>query len=192
MKANRTQYQKNWVAAARAWRNSHVNQVDGNWDESANNEHDTFSDSDDLANDMELTGHEEHFCQEEDISFISSDFKNEWAEWHIDDDLSDTLDDQSLDGFLEDRLWCWENDFQIKQNALDSLLKILKKSGHPTLPTLPSSARTLMKTARVVQIQQKSGMEYKYFPIARGVKKTQVYRQNFGKSRTLLTKLRIR
>ena len=24
-----------------------------------------------------------------------------------------------------------------------------------------------MKTARVVQIQQKSGMEYKYFPIAR-------------------------
>ena len=148
-------------------RNSHVNQVHGNWDESANNEHDTFSDSDNLANDMELTGHKEHFCQEEDISLISSDFNNEWAEWHIDDDLSDTSDDQSLDGFLEDRLRCWPNDFQIKQNALDSLLKILKKSGHPTLPTLPSSARTLMKTARVVQIQQKSGMEYKYFPIAR-------------------------
>ena len=54
------------------------------------------------------------------------------------------------------------NAYQIKHNAADRLLKILKESGHPSLPR---STRTLTKTARYVPSTQKSGMGYIYFPI---------------------------
>lgn len=64
---------------------------------------------------------------------------------------------------LEDDLINWVNSFQVKHNAVDSLLKILKQSGHPDLP---STARSLLSTARVVNTQIKSGMEYLHFPLA--------------------------
>ena len=51
----------------------------------------------------------------------------------------------------------------MKQNAVDSLLKILKQFGHPNLP---SSARTLLNTTRTIPVQNKSGMQYIYFPLA--------------------------
>ena len=51
----------------------------------------------------------------------------------------------------------------MKQNAVDSLLKILKQFGHPNLPSL---ARTLLNTTRTIPVQNKSGMQYIYFPLA--------------------------
>ena len=54
------------------------------------------------------------------------------------------------------------NGYQIEHNAVDSLLKILKKSGHDQLP---GSARSLIKTARYVPLAEKSGMQYIYFPV---------------------------
>ena len=57
----------------------------------------------------------------------------------------------------------WANKFMVKQNALDSLLCLLKDNGHSELPTC---ARTLLQTCRTVSIQSKSGMEYIYFPLA--------------------------
>ena len=54
------------------------------------------------------------------------------------------------------------NGYQIKHNAVDSLLKIVKKSGHDQLP---GSARSLIKTARYVPLAEKSGMQYIYFPV---------------------------
>ncbi len=56
----------------------------------------------------------------------------------------------------------WVDGYQIKHNAVDSLLKILKKNGHDQLP---KSARSLIKPARYVPIYEKSGMQYIYFPV---------------------------
>ena len=43
----------------------------------------------------------------------------------------------------------WVNEYQIKHNAVDRLLKILRDSGHDQLP---GSARSLIKTARYVPL----------------------------------------
>ena len=67
---------------------------------------------------------------------------------------------------LKDGLVKWANEFQIKHNALDNLLLLLQKSGHPDLP---SSARTLLKTTREVHTQLMSGMEYIYLGLEKGL-----------------------
>ena len=56
----------------------------------------------------------------------------------------------------------------MKHNSLDNLLTILKSAGHPNLP---SSACTLLKTARTITVQSKSGMEYLYFPFSEEILK---------------------
>lgn len=72
-------------------------------------------------------------------------------------------DCETSDQCLPDQLAYWVNQFQVKQNAVDGLLKILRQSGYPELP---ATARSLLNTARVVKIDNKSGMEYIYFPLA--------------------------
>ncbi len=54
-------------------------------------------------------------------------------------------DSESEEISLEDGLVDWVNHFQVKYNAVDSLLKLLKQSGHPCLPT---TARSLLGTAK--------------------------------------------
>lgn len=71
-------------------------------------------------------------------------------------------DSESEEISLEDGLVDWVNHFQVKHNAVDSLLKLLKQSGHPCLP---ATARSLLGTAREFNLQKKSGMEYLYFPL---------------------------
>ena len=75
--------------------------------------------------------------------------------------MSDSESDDDVTPLVED-LASWANQYQIKQNAVDSLLKLLKSQGHPDLP---STARTLLKTDRVVVTQVKSGMDYYYFGV---------------------------
>lgn len=65
-------------------------------------------------------------------------------------------------GSLGNELAEWANAFQVKHNAIDNLLKRLKHHGHQDLP---STARTLIKTPRNIQIDTKSDMEYYYFGV---------------------------
>ena len=74
-------------------------------------------------------------------------------------DSEDDLNDESL----QVELASWANEFLVKHNAMDSLLALLKKSGHPNLP---SYARTLLGTTRSISVQVKSGMDYVYLPLA--------------------------
>ncbi len=60
---------------------------------------------------------------------------------------------------LSDRLAQWTNQFQIKHNAVDSLLNILRENGHPELP---KTARTLLATCDRVDWEVKSEMKYIY------------------------------
>ena len=56
----------------------------------------------------------------------------------------------------------WVNAHSIDHNAADSLLGILRKHGHSYLPM---TGRTLMGTAKTVETEIKSGMQYIYFEI---------------------------
>lgn len=80
------------------------------------------------------------------------------------DDISETSSDEnepstSHSPCLSDSLSQWTSEFQIKHNAVDSLLKILRKNGHRELP---KTARTLLETCESVNLQVKSGMQYIY------------------------------
>ena len=77
-------------------------------------------------------------------------------------DDSDQLENCSL----KDELVTWVNDFQVKHNAVDVLLKLLKQSGHSELP---SNARSLVATPRLVSIGHKSEMEYVYVPLEKAL-----------------------
>ena len=65
-------------------------------------------------------------------------------------------------GSLANELAEWANAFQVKHNAIDNLLKRLKHHGHQDLP---STARTLIKTPRNIQIDTKSDMDYYYIGV---------------------------
>ena len=79
---------------------------------------------------------------------------------------SDSEDEKQCGSNLGENLAAWAAQFQIKQNAIDSLLRILKQAG---LPNLPITARTLLKTARTVPTEIKSGVEYFYFGLKTGL-----------------------
>ena len=118
-------------------------------------------------------------CFESELEFDTG--SNNLSEWHSphaqnmsgssemseqssesDSDESSYLLDNSDETSLEDRLVNWVNTFNVKHNAVDSLLKFLKGTGHPNLP---STARSLLSTTRVVDTQVKSGMQYLHYPL---------------------------
>ena len=63
---------------------------------------------------------------------------------------------------VQNELAKWANDYQVKHNAVDGLLKILKRHGHPDLP---ATARTLLQTPKTVETDIASGMEYVYLGV---------------------------
>jgi len=62
---------------------------------------------------------------------------------------------------LHDSLVDWATTYNICQNALSDLLKVLQ----PSLPELPKDARTLLSTQRRLEIKAIAGGEYYYFGI---------------------------
>ncbi|CAC5413101.1 unnamed protein product [Mytilus coruscus] len=69
-------------------------------------------------------------------------------------------DEDDLFSIVEE-LKVWANKFEIKQNALDDLLKILRVKGFEDV--LPTCARTLLKTPRTVVMNTVSDMHYYHF-----------------------------
>ncbi|KAG1954682.1 hypothetical protein F2P79_008858 [Pimephales promelas] len=68
----------------------------------------------------------------------------------------------SFSTFLQE----WATKHLIKHNALDDLLKGLKNYGHPELP---STARSLLKTPRLIKSVEKSGMECVHFNLRESI-----------------------
>ena len=70
---------------------------------------------------------------------------------------------------LSEDLKSWVEEFQIKANAVDGLLKILRKNGHPDLP---ATSRTLLQTPQNVSTKTVSGMDYFHFGLEGMLTKT--------------------
>ena len=64
--------------------------------------------------------------------------------------------------FFPDQLATWVDQLQVKQNAVDSLSTILTQCGHPDLA---ATARSLLKTSRVVNIEKNIWHELFLFSI---------------------------
>ncbi|XP_028415165.1 uncharacterized protein LOC114538214 [Dendronephthya gigantea] len=168
MKANRAQYRKNWTAAARSLKRTSAPipvEVDDTElfelpFDSAPPNHDTVTVSDD--HDQQPV---KRICTSVVENHLSNhDRLNLDETWHDNSiSSSDSENDNLLDDSLAEGLTNWANRFMIKHNALDGLLSVLKENGHPNLPL---TARALLHTSRNITIQEKSGMEYVYFPLA--------------------------
>ncbi len=74
---------------------------------------------------------------------------------------SDSLSSDE-EGNIASDLVSWINKHQMKHNTADDFLKLLKAHGNNTLSL---SARTLLKTDRNVQTQEKSDMSYIYLGV---------------------------
>ncbi|KAK9977262.1 hypothetical protein ABG768_019083 [Culter alburnus] len=110
----------------------------------------------------------------EDHLSTGTSYAREESDWDdnlvedIDLDENDTTDQEDLTDMEEDKsslatdLATWASKFQVKNNAVDHLLKVLQQHGHTDLP---STARTLLKTPRHVATIHKSGMEYFHYPL---------------------------
>ena len=75
---------------------------------------------------------------------------------------SEDEDQCSRGDHLKNDLISWTNKHQIKHNALDDLLKLLKEH---VLEDLPVTARTLLKTDKNVETSVKSDMQYIHFNV---------------------------
>ena len=168
MKRSRAQYRKNWAAASRALRRSGTALPDNNDDSDLDElnfnpsqrsfNSDTDSEQHEPPQKSTCTSPHSNCSSLHDSADIAGVGGNHFTGSSSDSD-DDVLDDISFCEGLAD----WTNKYSIKQNALDGLLGLLKANGHPDLP---GCARTLLQTSRYIPIQQKSGMEYVYFPFS--------------------------
>jgi len=97
-----------------------------------------------------------------DVSCIHPDADSDIDVWDLVDGrqiLSSSDSEVEGEASLTEDLVQWMNRHDIKRTAADDLLKLLKGHGHTSLP---SSARTLLKTDRMVVSEEKSGMNYIY------------------------------
>jgi hypothetical protein len=171
MDNHRKQYKRTWMAAFRkvsAVHNTESMQFGSGSEDDLDDRH-----NDDTAADV----HENNIVKvnvttpdtEKQVNHsikADSDVQHAACSWYDYDGYesllsSDTDGEGFDDNMLSDYLAAWANEFSIKQNAVDSLLRILQVAGHK----VPSTARSLLKTTRHVLISEKSGMQYVYLDV---------------------------
>lgn len=168
MKANRNQYKRKWISAARTLASNNIEppQIAFNINQLPNDLHNpSYLENYDLQPDPHILHTAPELVNDDNDNVDIDNFEIGWDS--IVENLagpasSSDSEDSNSEENLHICLVKWVNDYQIKHNAVDSLLKILIQSGHPNLP---ASARSLLKTDRCVPTEVKSGMEYIYFPI---------------------------
>ena len=106
-----------------------------------------------------LSPKQPRICNDDIDNFEGAFQSNSYDSTSSESDFAEDLDSNEK---LRAGLVEWVNEYKVKHNAVDSLLKILNDSGHDQLP---GSARSLIKTARYVPLTEKSGMDYIYFPV---------------------------
>ncbi|XP_050719438.1 uncharacterized protein LOC127000064 [Eriocheir sinensis] len=154
-KEKRKQYQRSWIARKRfAKKIATCSTKDRSSDS---------NDSVDLCADIIHSSENAKDLSVEDVAPHSTESSEDGDEtWCLIEEnpfySSDSLSSDEGRNISSD-LISWINKHQIKHNAADDLLKLLRSNGHNSLPL---SARTLLKTERNVKIEDKSGMSYIY------------------------------
>ena len=148
MKANRAQYRRSWAAANKALRNNksassvipdsnEESQDSDSFELSFNASPHTSNHSNSDSEQGEPSQKSARNSPQPNLDLHNNDFMD--VE-NTNNCSSDSDDDSSRDDSLRKGLVNWTNKFSIKQNAVDGLLLLLKRSGHPDLP---GCARTL-------------------------------------------------
>ena len=173
--AKRAQYKRKWVAAVQALRHDdYTTELSDSTDNELSDTSQDFSIVSNVSDDLTQVQSEtdpqvwDKECCEKRARFNHDDDYNEQELAAIGLNVSEASDSEVDlevgDDFLTNKLANWANNFQVKHNAIDGLLKILQECGHPNLP---SAARTLLNTARSVPVHIRSGMQYIYFSFAK-------------------------
>ena len=132
--ARRKEYQRKWIARKRLRQKQSSRPVELVYDSS----------DDDVTNHPSISNKVWTWDMIDNHIIVSSDSEDEI------EDISRQLE-------LRVDLSNWSSDFNVTQNAVDELLKILRRAGHSDLP---KTARTLKNTDRTVNLKIISGMEY--------------------------------
>ncbi|KAG9278033.1 hypothetical protein AMEX_G5823 [Astyanax mexicanus] len=105
-------------------------------------------------NDVELIS--EGSAAENENTGHSYRLEMETTEMFSEEPLADSACEDDAIPTLREELSEWASMFQVKHNAVDSLLNILKRQGHSDLP---STARTLFDNSNKYEVQVSDGLE---------------------------------
>lgn len=162
-KKKRQQNKRNWMASKRLATSISVPTNNATYTE---NDSDSNDSVDKCTNLIETSGSgQDVFVEDVPTPSAESGVSGDDETWNMIDENS-FVSSESLssdeEGNIASDLVSWINKHQIKHNAADDLLKLLKVHGNNTLPL---SARTLLKTDSNVQTEEKSGMSYIYLQL---------------------------
>ena len=175
MKKSRQDYKRRWIAVRRNWKKSFRDAcpVDSDSDDGDVNEPELSTVEDNMQSVLtaaiDNVSPRQSNCEDECRSDLDDQRNLSDDGWDAIDHhvhapvLSSSESESETSESFEKNLVAWISEYNVKHNAVDGLLKLLKTSGHPDLP---STARTLLHTAKQVETQVKSGMEYYYFGMA--------------------------
>ncbi|KAG1649836.1 hypothetical protein GQR58_028608 [Nymphon striatum] len=178
-KEKRREYKRKWITAnSAAVKKSKDSEVVGISQSSSSDEcnqsEDVLKDSKvSTVSDMDASSNIGDVCMDQ---FTENEFEDDQDDWtwdmidsHMIHSTDESAEDSDTNKNFKTTLAKWMTKHNITQNASDDLLKLLRESGHPNLQ---KTARSLLRTPRNTQTEDKSGMEYKYLgliPALKGV-----------------------